>query len=535
MRHTIDNPPSAIRPGRVLAAVALIALAVVAAYRAWLDMALIGWEDPEQSQVMLALPAVLLLLLSRRDRLSRVTQRSSVLGVLCVAAGMAMSWFGYTHAVQSVWHLGAVLMVVGAAWSVFGSRAVLIALPAVLAMAALVPVPNLIRLDIALPLQRITAVSSEFVLVAMGLDVERVGQTLLYKGMPAKIEEACNGMRMILALALVCYTFVMVHRLSAFARLILLALSPALAVGCNIVRVVLTVVVYGEFDQTTGDMFHDLAGWAMIVIAALLLQGLLWVLAWAEVPLYAPPTPPALLPKPEARRPGRFATTCAPLACALVLAAATAYSLSLPGAADAAPYHRAVVLASDNTPIQVEGLEARPLEIPKGSLEILRANIDRAVQYTDPQAGITGQFLLIQSKDARDLDGHYPPRCYTNVYGYVELRDLRTDRAWQADGLTMHGTEYTFAESDKPNARRWVVLHCFVLPEHGTTGQWQTMRQAAADYLRRHDGAAQVQLKFDAANTTPALRDAMFVRVLNAHADLLRVILAGPTLTASRN
>lgn len=518
------------RPGvsmRFVAAAGVVLLAVLAVYRAWVDMAVIGVEDPEQSQVLLALPAVALLLALRRDSFAKVPLRSSLLGVATAAAGWALSWYGYMNAVQSFWHLGAVLMVIGAAWSVFGNRAILVALPAVIAMAALVPVPNLIRLDIALPLQRITAISSEFLLISLGLDVERVAQTLHYKGKPARVDEACNGMRMIFSLALVCYAFVMAYRLNPFARIMLLGISPVIAIACNIIRVVPTVIIYGEYGDHAGDMFHDLSGWFMIVLAPLVLFGMIRVLTWAEVPIYADPVPPSqrqALPNRSPRKPMPW--LAAPALCALLMCGATAHSLTLPKAADAQPYHAAVVEAADKTPILADNLKPLPQEIPDGSLELLRPNVSRAVKYTDAQTGVTGQFLLIQSKDARDLSGHYPPRCYPNVYGYTEVD--RQTRQWQIDDLTIHGIEYTFAESDEPDAPRWVVMHYFALPGGGTTGKLLEMRAAAADYLRRHHGAAQVQLLFSEAAATTEQRDEMFVRVMRSQTPLLRAILAGP-------
>lgn len=527
MMDTIEGQPQMSVRARLPIAIGLIVLGIIAAYRAWFDMALIGWQDPEQSQVMLALPAFALLIFFRRESITAAPQSSSLLGSLTVAIGWGLSWYGYMNSNQSFWHMGALLMIVGAAWSVFGNRAMLTALPAIVALVALVPVPNLLRQDIALPLQRLTAAGSEFLLVAFGFAVKRVGQTLYYKDKPVTIEEACNGMRMVFALLLVCYTFVMAFRLTVFSRLILIAASPLLAVLCNIIRVVPTVVIYGEYGEDTGDLFHDLSGWAMIFVAALMLLGLIRVLTWAQIPIYAPPTPPPMMNQPVVNRPGRsLPWLLAPLACAVIMAGATAHSLSLPGASDARPYHQAVAAAATDTPIQIQGLDAAPLEIPKGSLKMLRANTSRAVQYTDTRTGVTAQFLLIQGRDARDLDGHYPPRCYPSVNGYVEID--RSTRDWAINGMTIYGTEYLFAESNKVDAPRWIVMHYFVLPNGKTTGNLREMQAAAADYLRRHHGAAQVQLLFRESESTPLQRDAIFTRVMNANTNLLQTILAGP-------
>lgn len=510
---------------RYTALVILVFLAIAAGYRAWMDMMTIGWQDPEQSQVLLAIPAFIALLCFRREKFEKVCFASSIYGTLLAALGWGLSWYGYLHAVQAAWHIGALLMAIGAVWTVIGNRAMLAALPAIIALAALVPVPNLLRQDIALPLQRMTATGAEFVLVALGFGVERTGMTLFYEDKPVTIEEACNGMRMVFALLLVSFAFVMSMRLNTFTRIMLLGVSPLLAVLCNIVRVVPTVVIYGKYGDTTGDVFHDVSGWAMIVLAALVLLGLIRLLGWAEVPIYADRAPRSI-PVPHNIRRRSLPWTVAPASLAILMVIATVQSNSMPSAADAHPYHQSVVDTARQTPTQIEGLETQPIDLPEGSLTLLRPNTARAVQYTDTYSQTTAQFLLIQSRDARDLAGHYPPRCYPNVYGYVEVD--RQEKQWVIDGITVNGIEYTFAETSKPGAPRWVVQHFFALPNGETTGELMQMHKHAADFLRRHQGAAQVQLLFREAQASPRQRDKMFTRVISAHAELLQAILGGP-------
>ncbi|MGB0769041.1 MAG: exosortase/archaeosortase family protein, partial [Phycisphaeraceae bacterium] len=403
MIQNAHNRYVAMSPRRLLALAAMVLLAIFAGYRAWIDVFTIGWQDPEQSQVLLALPAFITLLCFRREALAAITPTASLIGVFITAAGLGLSWVGYFNAYQSIWHFGALLAVVGAAWSVLGDRLMLKALPALIALVALVPVPNLLRQDIALPLQQMTAAGAEFALIAFGFDVERIGMTLFYQDKPVTIEEACNGMRMVFALALVCYTFVMSMRLNLFARIMLLGFSPLLAVLCNIIRVVPTVVIYGVHGDDAGDVFHDMSGWAMIVLAALLLLGLIRLLDWAEVPIYIDDKLTRSKPTPMPHQPSRGLAFAAPTLVALLLFAAGGYSLSIPGAADAQAYHRAVSAAADATPMRIAGMRSEPIEIPEGSLKLLRPNTARAVQYTDEETGVSGQFLLIQSKDARDL------------------------------------------------------------------------------------------------------------------------------------
>jgi uncharacterized membrane protein YqjE len=46
------------------------------------------------------------------------------------------------------------------------------------------------------------------------------------------------------------------------------------------------VLLYGYAEEETADLFHDLAGWAMLPVAFLLLMGITKALRWALVPTY---------------------------------------------------------------------------------------------------------------------------------------------------------------------------------------------------------------------------------------------------------
>ena len=254
--------------GRIGCAVALGAAAVLSVRGAWLDIAHIAWVDEESSQIWLVVPIMVLLLAVRRDALKHLLPHSSFGGTLLVALGWAMSWYGYFHAIQSLWHLGAVVVTIGAVWTVFGNRVMLKALPAVMVALFFVPVPGRIRSEIAMPMQQATAVAAEAILVIFGQNVERTGMMLSFNGKPVvRIDEACNGMRMVFALLLVCYGYAMMTPLKGYVRVLVIGLSPALAVSCNIIRVVPTALVYAYADKGTGDMVHDLSGWAMVFLA----------------------------------------------------------------------------------------------------------------------------------------------------------------------------------------------------------------------------------------------------------------------------
>ncbi|MEM1026570.1 MAG: exosortase/archaeosortase family protein [Planctomycetota bacterium] len=273
---------------RVIIGLLLIALSGWACLRAWADIFVIAAGDEEASQVWLALPVAAWLVWGRWTAVQRTRPTYSFWGPAIIALGVLIHELGFRNYVQVAWHGGAVLMLIGAIFTVVGPKLVWRLWPALLVFAFLVPVPGAIRQELAMPLQTLTAASAEFVFELLGVRVSRVGNTLQYNGETMLVAEACNGMRMMFALVLVAYAFAFGTPLRPSVRVALIVLSPIAAVLCNVIRVVPTVLLTGHYPDTAGPMFHDLAGWAMLAVSFLLLMGFIRMLRWAEVPVMQP-------------------------------------------------------------------------------------------------------------------------------------------------------------------------------------------------------------------------------------------------------
>lgn len=281
-------------PGRVAVGVILVVLAVVAALDAWVDIARIAWYDEEASQVLLVPAVVVWLLVAYRHELRRCRPANSLLGPAVIVLGWIILGIGYNNAIQSFWHGGAVLVAVGAVLSVTGWDVLKRFWPVFLVLVFLVPVPGTIRQQIAMPLQTATATATRFVFDLAAVDVAQSGNVLHYRGVEVAVAEACNGMRMVFVLLLVCFAVVFASPLRYSVRIGILLVSPVVAVLCNVIRLVPTVWVYGHFSDTVAGQFHDWSGWAMVVVAFLMAMGLIRLLQWIDLPVMQPRLVPAM-------------------------------------------------------------------------------------------------------------------------------------------------------------------------------------------------------------------------------------------------
>lgn len=269
----------------VVTALALGFSAVALTWEAWADIVRIALADEEQSHVILVPVVAVWMIGVRAVRMRNCPPRSGWIGTMIVGVGWLLSWVGYNNAIQSFWHGGAVLILIGSVLSVLGIGVLSKFLPAFVVLLLLVPIPGLIRQAISLPLQEWTAITTQAILETVAVPVERSGNLLVINGVEVAVAEACNGMRMVFALVLVSYAFAYGLPLRDWARFLVLISSPIAAMVCNVLRLIPTVLLYGYASADTAKLFHDLSGWLMLPLAFVLLLGVLRAVRWALIPV----------------------------------------------------------------------------------------------------------------------------------------------------------------------------------------------------------------------------------------------------------
>ena len=536
----VDSPSSPAAGGRwsplrIGIGLVLAGLAVWAGLRAWSDILYIAQRDEEASQVWLVLPIFIWLAWTRRAAIRATAPQFSWIGPGLIAAGLGGSLYGFLNLNQAMWHGGAVVALVGSFATVAGRPLVMRMLPALIVLAFWVPVPGMIRQQIAIPLQTASAAASQFVFTLLGLPVERTGNILIYNGQEVAVAEACNGMRMVFALLLVAYAFAFANPLRPSVRAMVLIFSPVAAVLCNVLRLVPTVILYGQSPEKWGPLFHNLAGWGMLLVAFGLLMGSVRLLQWAEVPVMAkghePGTPEGKsrprLPRETGRGGGGLLGGVAVAAAAALLVTGGLIFQGYPTAASAAGYHEHVLELARAAPKTFGRWTGTANEIPPSAVELLRPNATVSRNFVDAADGLSGQFLIVQCRDARDLAGHWPPNCYPSS-GFTETG--RTPATWNAPGLPpIHGVSYRFERASLNGTLAMVVDNFLVLPGVGFVPDMAAVRAAGDDPQRRNFGAAQVQIVTETGLTNEQ-RQTIFDQILAPHAELLNTIAfpAGP-------
>jgi exosortase len=271
--------------GHVVLATMMGAIGVLATFPAWKDIYLIAYNDEEYSHIFIVPLVAIFLVWVRRMRLRHCKPSGRVIGPFVVAVGWFFNSLGFYSGIQSFWHGGAVLVVVGCMLSVLGKNVIFRFFPAFALLIFLVPAPARMRLAVAGPLQNWTASLTQRLLEAGGVvNTEVNGNALTINGHAVLVAEACNGMRMVFSLIMVGFAFCFAMPLKNFVRALILLSSPLAAIFCNVVRVISTIWMYG-YEPHYADTFHTYAGWAMLPLAFGMLYGLIKTLQWAMIPV----------------------------------------------------------------------------------------------------------------------------------------------------------------------------------------------------------------------------------------------------------
>jgi exosortase len=131
-------------------------------------------------------------------------------------------------------------------------------------LALLAPLPPDAIPALSLHLQDLAARFTEGVLTALAIPFARDGVFINLRSATVHVSEACNGLRFLLAMAVLGVAFGWTTRRGPACRLAVLALALGAALVANLVRVSATTVLVSIWGPAASlGLFHDLFGKAI--------------------------------------------------------------------------------------------------------------------------------------------------------------------------------------------------------------------------------------------------------------------------------
>lgn len=282
-----------------------ITIAVIFAYATVLVKLTNHWWVDENYSHGLLIPFVIgFILWLQRDKLTAHNSRPTwLLGGLAIVVALLALWAGVAGAELYTQRLSLLLIIVGLLLYFFGYRMLrLMFVPLVLLFLA-IPIPAIIFNRIAFPLQLFASRCAVWSMSVLGIPVLREGNIIELKPLNSfetrklEVVEACSGIRslmtlMTLAVVFAYFThprsengdgpkgpFSWLRSYGFWRSAILVASAVPIAILTNAARVSGTGILSHYYGTQVADgFFHSFSGWAVYVVAFLLLFAVGWIL-----------------------------------------------------------------------------------------------------------------------------------------------------------------------------------------------------------------------------------------------------------------
>jgi exosortase len=279
------------------------------------------WVDENYSHGLLIPFVIGYILWLQRDKLAAEKSRPAMLmGGLAIAAALFALWAGVAGAELYTQRLSLLLILAGMVVYFFGLRLLRWVLVPLVLLFLAIPIPAIVFNKIAFPLQLFASRCAVWSMSALGIPVLRQGNVIELKPLNSvetrklEVVEACSGIRSLMTLVTLAVVFAyFTHprsdnnaqgpkgpfswlRSYGFWRsTILVGSAVPIAILTNAGRVSGTGILSHYYGTQVADgFFHSFSGWAVYIVAFLLLFAVGWILD-----RFRPATPGTIHPKKE--------------------------------------------------------------------------------------------------------------------------------------------------------------------------------------------------------------------------------------------
>jgi exosortase len=219
---------------------------------------------------------------TKRERLKSLPCRTSLRGVVLLGCGDLQAMLGI--AAQWIWvsRMAFLVSLTGCIAVLYGWRVVRELLYPLGTLILMVAPPTFVFERLTLSLQLLASSIGENFLQSLGYSVLREGNILELVGIKLSVEEACSGIRSLLAIIFMCvlYNFFFVQ--GRFFKVFILAMAIPIAILGNAGRIVATGIASQYNKELVSGTAHEAFGYVSVVIAAAGCVGLHLVLVAAS-------------------------------------------------------------------------------------------------------------------------------------------------------------------------------------------------------------------------------------------------------------
>lgn len=212
------------------------------------------------------------LLWQKKEALRKIPININDAGFLIIISGLAIYIVGTAAAEYFSVHLSLIIVLSGIMLLCFGFPFVKhIAFP-LLFLLFMIPLPYVIYYSVSFPLQLLSTKIAGAILHLVGFPVLQSGNILYLQNCTLEVVEACSGLRSLMTLAALGGLLAYTTQKSVYAQIILFLLTIPIAIGANIIRLIITATgsILISTDFAAGFL-HEVSGLIIFVTGFILL------------------------------------------------------------------------------------------------------------------------------------------------------------------------------------------------------------------------------------------------------------------------
>jgi exosortase len=258
-----------------LLALLLLAIPMVGLYHGIVAYMVTQWaSDEDYNHGFLIVPLALYFVWDRRKALGAITAKPSVAGAALLALGLLTLILGLVGAELFMQRSSLIVVLAGLVWLILGTGFLRQLTFPLAFLFFMVPLPAIVMNAVAFPLQMFAAQSATFCMEAAGVPVLREGNVIVLPYTTLEVAQACSGIRSLQALLALGVVYGYFTQKAVWKRWALVVLSVPIAIAANAARVAGTGFLAQAWgpELATG-FYHSFAGWAVFVVAFVLLLG----------------------------------------------------------------------------------------------------------------------------------------------------------------------------------------------------------------------------------------------------------------------
>ena len=262
----------------------LFALALVVAYWNMLTRTAGYWNDDLYSHGWIVPAFAAYLLWMRRKPLSQIAASERWIGLGILACSLALRAAASYYDMAPLDRLSFIGALVGLCQMVGGAHMLRWAGWPVVFLVFMFPLPAILETGLLSNLQKLAAIGSNLTLQTMGLPATRDASRIIIdidtqtagEVITLGVVDACSGLRMLTIFCSLAVAMALLIDRPWWDRLIILLSAIPIALISNMIRIVVTALLFYQFGQDQewlNHIIHDWAGFAMMPIGL----GFLWV------------------------------------------------------------------------------------------------------------------------------------------------------------------------------------------------------------------------------------------------------------------